>query len=109
MPPVGRKYLPLIPSVSFPHGNRKQKSNDPPIAVRIGRGGSAAYVRDIDILDENGKAVARVTSSEPPLSCGASIFIVCEHGAKEVPEQTITTNEIETSEPVLGEPRQEQG
>jgi hypothetical protein len=55
------------------------KKIDPSIIVRKGRSGPAEYAHEVEIMDSNNQVVARVTSLEPPLSCGASIYIICEY------------------------------
>ncbi len=63
--------------------NKKNKANDPAIAVRRSRSAKADYSRTVDILDQDGNVVATIGSHlDNPLPCGATIYIECYHGVR---------------------------
>lgn len=56
--------------------NRKTGTRQPCIAVRCGRSGKAEYDQEVELVDSQGKAVAKfVYSPDKPLKCGAQIWV----------------------------------
>lgn len=56
--------------------NRKTAANEPCVAVRRGRNGKATYVEEAELVDEQGRIVARlVRRPEQKLKCGAEVWL----------------------------------
>lgn len=59
--------------------NRKTGEREPCIAVRKTRSGKADYVNRAELVDEQGRVVARfVYSPDKPLQCGAVVYVEVE-------------------------------
>lgn len=94
------KIMPMILHVNqhvIKANIKKPGNEDPPITIRKGKNGKSSRAMEVDLVDEAGKLVGRLTyRPHQPLSCGARLWLEV-YGLKVIPKKSSHPSDCQTA------------